>query len=383
MARHRNPYFQRVELNLITKDANDIVRIFLQTQQENQDILGLVAFPALSFFAEESHRYLSSKRILNSTKSEKHSLFVNFSNAVTKVRARIKLIDDTKGGIDGLIDFMELARKQSRLLFSHPASKFSQIILGRFRPDLGVFFIDNRIIATSHGILPTLGISNKELLSLHPGVFSSLGNFLFRFGHDSGSYLLLLKEIMACYGEDIELKEAPTATPSLEITNLDFVAKRFYKHADNMLPITDSRSSTALTLLLSQVNSARFVLPKLIPDNSNLILRIQYLTAYHASRTLRYCSDKHPSWLKENAEPNLELTALRNNMAHYGLGKAAHFTLDASDPFEALIKGHAGINRSELKTIIETRLEQISLLLQNGLTKDSLFPLKAFFGTHS
>lgn len=116
---------------------------------------------------------------------------------------------------------------------------------------------------------------------------------------------------------------------------------------------------------------------------SNMLLRVQFLTAYHASRTLRHCLASMPDWLEEHYAPVLDSKRLRNNLAHYGLGKAARYTLTSDEPLDAIIVGVANCTRDALVRAVQHRLSQISSLLQAEINKASLWPLRAVLGTHS
>lgn len=383
MVKRTNPQIQATELKFIAEDADDVVRLMLGLGRGGtHGMLFLIALPIVGLFAEESFNYLRAVHRSPLAENINNELFDEFGRVVTKIRARIKLMDDTDGGMIGLVDYMDLVRKRSKVLFKHPSNKFIQLLSGPFRPDLGIFFVNDRIIATTHVAIPAFGFSREQIQAFRPGGFNALNSFTYEFAGAAGKYLALVAAIMLPLGNSVCL-DPPALQTDIKVTNLDFIGNRFYKHREKAVVPSESCSVAALTLLLSQTNSACFLLPTILGTGSNLLMRVQFLTAYHASRTLRHVLCEIPSWLKEDAEPALEHRALRNTMAHYGLRGVAEYVVDTGTPFDAVIHSVSGINREQLADLVFKRLECISELLQPGLSKTELYPKGAFLGDHT
>lgn len=126
-----------------------------------------------------------------------------------------------------------------------------------------------------------------------------------------------------------------------------------------------------------------YVFPRLLRPDSNVLFRVQFLTAYHASAALRRCCTKTPVWLPHSAGTEFEIPTLRNVLAHYELRDLSRFAVGATEPLLAVAVGVSGVPAEQLRAAVIDRLRRISEFLTADLTKAQLRPFGALLGSHS
>lgn len=376
-----------VELTLIQQDANDLIRALLWPRQH--PAAGILAFPTMGLVGlvtEESFQYLSKTSPKSALRAPNPELFRKFGLAVTKVRARIKLFDDTDGYADGLIEALAIAHVKSVEWFCAPHRGFLRSWIRRLQPDLGIFFADENLIATTHTILPAVGLSLQELKSLTPTVLNTLGKRLFTFTYEVGIYFNQLAAILEPFGKHIELQPKPLTLEGLRLSYNDFVGAKAYQVAIDALRPTEERLIGAVIMAIAQINAALHVLPRLLTPQSNLLIRIQFLTVYHARNVLQFSvpdlMTRMPSFSQAERDV-LFSRPLRNTCAHYGLRGAAGSAIGAQDPFGVAIHTLTSTNRNELCALLERWLNAASTTMAHSLSKSRLASAKAWLGQHS
>ena len=297
-----NPAIEDIELSLIEADVNDVAQALRGPRaQDHASIPALLIFPVAGLVAEESHRYFSRHRRSKRFGSLEGDLFDVYGESLTKVRARLKLFDDTDRGPGNLVSFLNFVQQQSRVLFSHPSSSVLQWLSAPFRPDLGAFFADDVMVATTHALLPAMGVGLDLLRNTRPGQFADFHAFAFDFARAMDAHWSQLASVLNRQGRNVNLRPEPI-TGALSFTHNDFVAKRFYRHVKRGLPAVFPAHVPALTLCLGQVNVALYVLPQLLGLGSGLVVRAQYLAAYHGSRALEHAMTSPPDWVQPGAD---------------------------------------------------------------------------------
>lgn len=380
-----SPLIESLELSLLEVDANDALRaLFAHRNHPNTAIISLVAFPVAGLVAEESFSYFSTRRRAERLGSLDGAgeLLQNFRHSLKKVRARLKLFDDTDTGKENLVSFMAIVRKQSKTLFAHPTSSFLQFISRSFRPDLGAFFAGDRLVATSHTVLPSLGFTPESLQSVRPGQFGDLKPFTHEFSKNLGAHFAKLAQVLSLHDCAVNLKPEPVPI-AISLSHNDFVGDRFYRHVERSFESVQPGRVPALTLCLAQVNAALYVLPALVGVDSNLLRRVQYLAAYHGTSALRMILVTPPSWLEPDRGGVLASRPLRNIMAHYELRDAGSYALGASAPLHAAIAGTTGMSAENVAAATRERLVRISEFLGAEISKPSLKSIRALLGDHT
>lgn len=371
---------ERIELRMIADDAADAVRVLLAPGADG--LLSIIAFPLGGLVAEESFAYFDARNRVGRIGSLDGTLLTDFRHSVKKVRARLKLFDDNDTGQEALVSFMDIVRAQSRVLFSHPTSGLLQALSRPFRPDLGAFFAGDHLIGTSHTSLPTMGVMPELIEGLLPGAFEDLNKFARDFGKALAEHFGTLRRVLESQGLAVDFKSGAHAHP-VAITYNDFVGDKFYQRAEVAIPGARPQTVAGLTLCAAQANACLEVFPKALSADSNLLLRVQFLTAYHGTSALRKCLTSPPDWVPREVGIGFEIPRLRNLLAHYELRAAQSFAIDAEQPLQAAIAGVSGLGPELLRAQVVERLQRIRDFLTPGLTKSSLRPFRALLGCHS
>lgn len=376
-----------VELTLMQRDVDDLVRA-LVGHRGHPDSGNLVfpTMPLVGLVAEETFGYLSRSTQAAVFFNATPRLFERFPKSVTKTRARIKLFDDTDGEMEGLIDLLALAHARSVDWFRerHPAGLLGAIAR-RLQPDLGVSFVGEDLVATTHTVLPAIGVTAQELRDGTPLDLESLGVRAHSFSVDVGGYLAALAQGFAVLGKPVNLSPPPLQL-DIRVTHNDFSGSKAYELVVNRLRPSEARFAGAIVMVLCHVNSALRLLPRLLHPESALLFRIQFLTAYHARSALALCLPELVSALPTLSQSELGLLSskkLRNTCAHYGLRSAAQSATGAADPFGAAVAASAGAAKSDVAAVVHRWLEGTSTAMTARLSKASLSPGRALFGSHS
>jgi hypothetical protein len=145
----------RTELEFIAQDNIELIQLVLGLRNNKAaGEIGLGLSPFVALFAEESFNYLRAPVRQNSGAALASPLFETFSEAVTKLRARAKLFDDNRGGLERLIETLALAHRKSTEWFLHP----HQGVLGKLKrhPNQTLVFITLRNMLSALHIQPFL-----------------------------------------------------------------------------------------------------------------------------------------------------------------------------------------------------------------------------------
>ncbi|MEZ4222616.1 MAG: hypothetical protein R3B13_16870 [Polyangiaceae bacterium] len=370
---------QEVELQLVAADANDLVRAHRITAAHPQGgILVYAMLPLMGFFAEESYRYLRSVRPELPTPP----LFCEFRRAVTKARAGLKLFDDNDGYADGVIDLLKLAHEKSVEWFCEPHVGPFRRFLRRYQPDLGVFFVGEDVTATSHASLPAFGVTRDELRDFTPADLDNLGARVKRYSYLVGDYTTTLASQLMNFGLTVDTSPEVSTVDTPPITHNDFIGAKFYDLVRTPLEPIDASLVAPVTMAAGHINSAIRVLPALLGKHSNLLLRAQLLTAYHAGEALRQTIPH----VVEHAVPVPSFLCkrpLRNVCAHYGLRGAGPPAVGTTDPFCTVVQQLAGVSGATLRDALSETLERYSEALRGALSKSKLATARARLGANS
>lgn len=310
------------------------------------------------------------------------SLFSRFGRAVTKTRARIKLFDDTDGGADGLVEILELAHSKSVEWFREPHRGPLRSLVRRFQPDLGIFFVGENLIASTHTVLPAMGITLDELRGFSPKDLERLGERSFTFSREVGLYLSQLASFLHQLGKHVELQPEAPDIRDLRVSHNDFIGANIYRLALDSFRPKEVRFVGAVIMALAHINAALYVFPRLLGVKSNLLFRFQFLTAYHAGKTLEVSIPQILPPISEAERSVLRSRQVRNLCAHYRLRGTAQTAIGAEDPFGAAILSLISVSRFEVDAVVNRWLRTVSELLTARLSKSSLAPCRAWLGSH-
>ena len=373
-----------VELTLIAEDLNDLLRAMLGPKgHPDAGSLIFPTMPLMGLVTEESFHYLSNASRQSSLHPLPMSLFSRFGRAVTKTRARIKLFDDTDGGADGLVGILELAHSTSVEWFREPHQGRLRSLIRRFQPDLGIFFVGENLIATTHTVLPAMGITLNELNGYSPKDMERLGERSFAFSREVGVYLGQLASFLHKFGKHVELQPEAREIRDLRVSHNDFIGANVYRLALDAFRPKEVRFVGAVIMALAHINTALYVLPRVLEVKSNLLLRFQFLTAYHAGKTLEASIPRILPPISEAEHAVLRSRQIRNLCAHYGLRGAAQTAVEAEEPFGAAIQSLTSVSRSEVEAVVNGWLRTVSDLLTARFSKSTLANCRARLGSHT
>jgi hypothetical protein len=385
----------RTELEFIAQNTAELVQLIRSNSATGEIGLGLSPFIAL--VAEESFHHLNTLAPQNSEAALKSPLFESFSEAVMKLRVRIKLFDDNRGGLDRLLETLSLTQRKSTEWFNSPHRGSLGSLKRWLQPDLGVFYLEEHVIGTTHTALLTIGLTYEHLQAMSSDDMRDLEPFVKEFSVASGSYLGQLATYLQERGCDLDVSQSPRITrPDLPITHNDHHGRILYPYVSDQLGLAHPELSAAVIFLIAQINFVERVLTHLLAPTSTLLLRARYLTAYHATTALQELNAREVQ-VHENQlvritrdilnEPDsvflLESRQARNIMAHYGLLAASRFLTPDGDPFDDVLVGLCQRNRSDVTAITQRQLLRISDAFVSVISKTTLKNSRSLFGDHA
>lgn len=385
------------ELELIAQDNVELHQLILGIRNNSAvGVIGLGFSPFMALFAEESFNYLRDLEQRSSGNTITNPLFDTFPEVVTKLRARIKLFDDNRGGVDGLINTLTLAHQRSSEWFSYPHRGFLRSLKRRLQPDLGIYYSEEHVIGTTHTALLTIGLTQDHLLAMGPADIGDLGTFAKEFSVTAGTYLGQLRTYLR---EQYNIEASPSRDLmdfKLPITNNDHHGHRVYAHISDRLELTQPELAMTIIFLVAQINFVERVLIHFLAPTSTFLLRARFLTSYHATRALQelvrlgghpdvYRLGQLAQRLLNEPDANFLLNArqIRNVMAHYGLLRAAKFLSPEGDPLDDVLFGLCGRRRADVATISQRQLSRISEAFVEVISKTQLKDSRSLLGSHT
>jgi hypothetical protein len=198
-----------------------------------------------------------------------------------------------------------------------------------------------------------------------------------------GMYLAQLVKFLHQLGKHVEVQPGVPDIRNLRVSHNDFIGANVYQLALDSFRPKEVRFVGAVIMALAHINAALYVLPRLLGVKSNLLLRFQFLTAYHAGKTLEASIPQILPLISEAEHPVLRSRQIRNLCAHYGLRSAAQTAIGAEDPFGAAIQSLSSVSRSELEAVVNRWLCTVSDFLTVRLSKLSLANCRAWLGNHN
>jgi hypothetical protein len=350
-----------------------------------------------ALIAEERFKYLTAPSRQSSGSSFATPLFDTFADAVTKLRARAKLFDDNRGGLDGLVETLALAHRKSTGWFLHPHRGLLGNLKRRLQPDLGIYYCEEHIICTTHTALLTVGFTQEELQALSSSDMEKVGRFAYEFGVAAGTYFGRLAIYLHERGYNFDLHPSQKRVGmALPITHTDHHGYLAYKHISDHLGLTRPELSTTVMFLVARVNFVERILAYYIAPTSTLLLRSSFMTAYHATRALQeieglggqsalYQLGQLARDVLNGPDTTFLLGArqVRNVLAHYELRNACRFLTESGDPLDDVLIGLCQRGRAEVAEVARRQLSRISEAFTEVLSKTKLKSSRALLGDHT
>jgi hypothetical protein len=353
-----------VELRLI---ANDLIfaRRFLDdfVRNQKQNIVPFFCFNNyLSLFIHESHKTL--KRIEPQLAA---SLELENSPIIERARHTVKLFDDNNMKLSGVSE-----RFSERIIPDHRRYFIGKIWFPPariFGKDLGLYYLGDRIISTSHVTSFYLGISAESFEDM-----DLLGRLMHSVAVDQGKYVAALTDAWPWQGPS-----PMGAFASAEIRSLDVKSHEYYARAFSGQ--FDPGVTAALTALQSSMNFLTWVLAADTSSASHATTtKLKFITLYHALSSLKKLrTESGTAFTAESGRlldtildhetsgiiMNDDARGFRNTLMHYGLDSrldVARLSLDL--PLCGLVEAYyPNHNFSQLSRAVNEHTERVAGLL--------------------
>ena len=369
-----------------------------------QGVAALALMPFFSAFLLDSYRYLEKKS------PELAKIIELDKDTLKHSRLRLKPLEmNGKKFGEILKDTDKLARIHSNSFYeSHP--RILKPILKFVQKDLGIFFMDDEVISTTHLTLFNLGVT-EEMLNDRSLSLRDLDSFVLKtseaYGrYTSDLYVALAEEVvdvvrevqssLTCQvlalGDLFELlasgnyKDDSLVDRSLSAPYRDLNSEPFYEQ----IAKAQGREQTAVFILLlaalSQINTARVLVPKVSQDIGLAALKVRFLSLYHAADTLRRLSNEseasnllHPQALNRirqalkhrSVRRIRKMDNLRDNLIHYEIQDDIVPRLSKNLPLSGLIEAHTnGSSLGDLWNEVSAGLEHMARTLNPLLPND-------------
>jgi hypothetical protein len=256
------------------------------------------------------------------------------------------------------------------------------------QPDFGMYFLNEDPIYMSMVGFSAAGKTKQEIASLADADFKNIAPQARVYGEAVGEYLGAIGGILNYYGISTKSETSIAVDLDFKITHYDFFSGKLYQRVAHETSC-EKRLAPVILFILSQVNIGYSLLPRLLHPDSNLLVRLQFLTLYHATRSLSTIQHRFDGSLSHlisvesisSHVPNAK--KVRNVLAHYGLGEGKKYIGSNSDILNDVIKGFSGMSKSELLEFSSMQLQKICEWTRIRFSKSKLKGLRALLGDHT
>lgn len=371
---------ERTALSLIAADAEFLRDFSLDPRLEQIRAVSILALmPFISAFTFESSEYIRRKDPKVVRALDPHRELLRSS------RLRLKLLDDNQKSFDEVLESAsELATVNSGWMMGDHRGLLGPL-KRLIQPDLGVFFAQGEVFCTTHIALLNLGLS-KESLAASSLSLENLGPYLRDTSEDYGRYLALLLDKL---GVDARASDSACEAPLSPLGFRDFKSSRFYgaiarRAVPHRVPVC-----LLLTAILSQINTARLLVPGIAGRNEVAAFKVRFVSLFHAASSLQKLidQDQSRSFLYPEAAQQiraaldtedirrvLEFRFLRNNLVHYDVHKHTVPRLSPDLPMFGLVEALTrGKPLATVTSDVTSGLDRISRLL-GGMLPENLAP---------
>lgn len=371
MSSQSDPLYKQASLALIDADADLFFTLLFSPRLEPiRPTAVAVLMPFVSAFLYEAIRHTKQENPEALRELRSHQEFLRAS------RMRMKLLDGDPRTLDELLaDGDELAAAVKRLFM-----KDHRGVLGPLKrllqDDLGVHFVRGEVVGTLHVALLNAGLPNETLSTLS---WEDIGRFLRDiaegFGWDAMEVLIELG-ISRAAEIDAYRAEAAPEHPISRPQYLDLKSERFYGSMAQRTAPGRNGVGVVLTSILSQVNSARIIVPMVAEQNEVAAFKVRFVSLFHAASSLQNLLNKHQSnpFLHPDAVQQIRAMlgasavrsirkrkSLRHALVHYGLDASVETLLDANLPLFGLIEAlAAGQSLDAVACEVDSGLDSVS-----------------------
>jgi hypothetical protein len=314
----------------------------------------------LSLFIYESSRHLRARY-----PDLADELPVPSEEELARSRHSTKLFDDTKKGIEGVVDYFEneIATAHTGAFLGNTKFRF----LRWLETDLGLYTYDRKVVGTTHGATFGTGVDPNTLVS--SGGPRYVGAIATDYGRFFSAFWDRSYELGPSFVDKLDVKK---------MRSMDVRASRYYARHFN--GAATPGINALLAVFQASLNFLSSMLPfDDLPESRQTILKMQFITLYHVTSSLKIlreqqAGDLNPqsvSFMSEALDDHgLDFIAgdasrkFRNTLIHYGLHSG--FALEdfvAGVPFYGLIEKYfRGWEYERLKGEVGTQIDRLSLI---------------------
>lgn len=367
---------EQAALSLIAADAEFFRDFMLNSRFKGiQPIASLALLPFLSAFVYESAKYIERTNPFAGRGLESHK------EMLLESRMRVKLTEDKYRSSAEVLENADdlVAINSGWFLEGHHG------LLGALKkliqPDLGVFFIHDEVVCTTHVAFLNMGLTKKALSDSSLSL-DNLGPYLKDKMVDVGAYVgLLLSQL----GIDTQASKQKSGDPLPPIRYRDVESERLYESMARQVAPNRPRIGILVTQMLSQINTARVIVPMIAGRNEAAALKISFVSLFQTASSLRKLLEEekansflHPDAVKRiaamiNADPVRSVSEnrnLRNNLVHYGVSRSISARLSSDLPLCGLIEAHSdGKSLADMARDVKAGLDCVSQGLQDMLPR--------------
>ncbi len=346
MSPKKPPLSKQASLDLIAADTKFFRDFALDPYPDKfRFVAALALMPFLSALMYESDKYFQ--------KTDPSAVRAPQEDRLFWSRMRVKLTEDKyKTSAQVLEDAEELIAINSSW-FLEDDRKILGWITKPLRTDIGVCRVRGEAVYTTHVAFLNLG-PTKEEISRSSLSMGTLGPFMHDRMQNVGEHIRYLSrrlKIPAHVPTDASKISSPP------IIDRDLKSKRLYESVTQCTAPSRSQTAILLTWMLSQINTARIIVPLIAGPNQTTAFKIRFVTLYQNALSLQGLVDEgeasavlHPDALKKlsdvvNADPVRNILAnkdLRNDLFHYGVPKRMSPQLSPNLRLFGLVEARTG-----------------------------------------
>lgn len=335
---------ERASLSLIATDA-EMFRDFALGPHSDPEfgIAALALMPFLAAFAYESARYVERR-----DPAAVHALEPQQKMLLTS-RMRAKVTEDKyRSSAEVLDNVNELAKINSAWFMENHRGVLGSLKRA-LQPEVGVYFVGGEVICTTHVAFFNLGLSKEDLSDASLSL-DNLGPHMRDRMVDVGRYLATLLDKL---GLKTEVSGDASEGQLPRILDRDMKSARLYEPIIHRVAPGRNSVGILLTWLLSQVNTARALVPNIAGRNEAAAFKVRFISLYQASLSLHRLLEEErehdflcPHAIERitdivNAAPVrsvLSYRELRNDLFHYGISRGMAPHLDPEFPLFGLVE---------------------------------------------
>ncbi len=365
---------ERVALSLIAADAKLFRDLALDPRFEPvRPIAALALMPFMSAFVYESARYLQ--------RTDAAAVGTPHEDMLRASRMRVKLTEDKYRSSSEVLENAEELSAVNSAWFLEGHRGLLGPLRRLIQPDLGLLFMEGEVVCTTHVAFLNLGLTIEDLSAASLSL-DNLGPHLQDTMVDVGEYVGLLLRML---GKDAAAPGGASEAQLEPVQYRDVKSAGFYGSIARRVAPGRNGVGILLTQMLSQVNTARILVPRVAGRHEAAAFKIRFVSLFQTALGLRKLleEERDARFLQRDAievvgetlasaqvSDVLEDRGLRNTLVHYGVGKRAARRLSPQLPLCGLVEAHVdGETLLGMENKIEVGLDHLSRGLRDLLPR--------------